>query len=410
MKKSIIIGLGMLASYSGFAQSLAFENAVAAMTKGNMVEAKKFIDEATQKEVKDARIYFTKAAIYQTLADDPKTESTAANGHEVALEAYKKYISLDAKYKAADIKPNIINLAIAGYNKGIGAYNSQQYTDAIKGFGFALDALGIDNNKVCAGDKWVDTITAQITMFKGYSYFNDKKYEEAKPLMEKAVDNPIVRDASLMLNLSQTLSFLGKNEERLALLEKGQKLYPQNKDFRNEVINYYILTNKSKELVEKLEQACIEEPKDAELQFSLGTSYEEMYKAAVKDKAPNANELETKLLAAYEKAQTLDPKRGDYSYNIAAHHYNKAADIGKEMNANTKDKAKYNSLNGPFMQLLAKSEPFFTKAVGLYEAPGSVREADKLNYKNSLLALQEIYKNQNAKEKQAAITKKLMSL
>jgi hypothetical protein len=57
-------------------------------------------------------------------------------------------------------------------------------------------------------------------------------------------------------------------------------------------------------------------------------------------------------------------------------------------------------------ELMKKSMPYMEKAMGLYET-GGVKEADKLNYNNSLRALQKMYDILNMKTQKDAITKKL---
>jgi Tfp pilus assembly protein PilF len=410
MKKIIVTCLAVAISIASFAQSVSLEAAQLYMAKGDWANAKKSIDEGTVKESKNSALYFTKAAIYQSIADDDKNASLAPDGHAVALENYRKYLTLEPKYKMENIKPNLSNLIIANFNKGINAYNAQKYSDAIGFFNAVLDVAKTDNGKIFNGDKFVDTVTTQCTMYKGYCNFFDKKTEEARPLFEQVVENPIVKDADLYLRLANIYQNANENDKWIGIINKGKLAFPKNKDFINEEINYYILTNKTDLLAAKLEEATKADPTNAEMFFSLGTTYESIANPHGGTKPADAAAILAKAATAYEKAMSLDAKKGDYAYNIGALYFNQAVEVNEKMNAVLKDKAKYDLLDKERIALFKKSMPHLEKAMGLFEANGAVKDADKLNYRNTLMTLQRMYIIQKMDAQREVITKKIGSM
>jgi hypothetical protein len=407
--KKLILSIALSVSVAmAMAQSVALEAAQEAMKKNDWPNAKKSIDEATAKETKNAAVYYTKAAIYQSIADDDKVASLASDGHDVAFENYKKYMSLEPKYQADVVKNNLMNLIIANFNKGINSYNAKSNADAIKYFDKIANIAAVDNGKLFNGDKLVDTINTQAQLYKGYAQYNDKNTAEAKKVFEAIADNPIVKDVDLYLRLISIYQVDNDQDKWIGTITRAKAAYPGNKDLRNEEINYYVLTDKQDKLAEKLEEAVKQEPNNAELQFSLGTTYDGIANPRGKAKPANADELNKKAIAAYEKAAVLDAKKGDYPYNAGVLYFNQGVDLNSKMNAVTKEPAKYNPLKKQRDDIFKIAEPYLVKAMGLYEGTG-IKDADKLNYRNLLQALQEIYMATKADAKKAEITKKLSS-
>ncbi len=407
MKKIILSTVALFVGLASFAQDL--ETAQNFLIKGDMANAKKAIDEVAQKDTKNPTVQLLKGAIYQSIADDEKNRDLAPNGHSIALESYKKYMSLEPKYKPEQVKPNLFNLVVANFNNAINAYNAQKYTEAVGNFTNVQDIVNIDNGKLFAGEKSLDTIVAQSKMYKGYSLYNDKKYNEAKSIFEANLENPIIKDADMYLRLSSIYQNLGENEKWIEVVEKGKAAFPTNKDFLNDEINYYVVTNKQDQLAKKLDEATTRDPNNAELFYSLGTTLESISNPKTGTKPANSAELFAKAATAYEKAIALDASKGDYQYNLGAMHFNQGVEVNNEMNKVLNDKKKYEPLKTKRGDIFKKAVPYFEKAMAAYEK-GGVKPADSGNYRNVLMALQNIYNALDNKVAKEAITKKLSQL
>ncbi|MFM2385984.1 MAG: hypothetical protein RL660_741, partial [Bacteroidota bacterium] len=377
MKKILSIAVAVFSMYTAQAQ-LLLEKAQEAMAKNNLVEAKQAIDELTAKEQKNAAVYFTKAAIYQTMADDPKLAPQVPNGHAIALENYRKYAQVDPKYKPALLKTNLINLMIAGFNTGIAQFNERKNTEAVATFKSLADIVGFDGGKVLGTDKFADTLATQAKMYSAYALYNDTKYAEAQTIFEGLVDNPIVRDADLLLRLAQCYSnSTGYDAKYLSVITKGRAAFPANSDLLKLEIDYYAQRNENKKLLELLDNLSKLEPTNAEVQFNIGATCDELAKESAKTDAKMAETYSAKAVAAYEKASSLDPSEGNYYYAIGSHFYNRAADMAPAMNAVIEDQAKYKPLEAQFKELLKKSAPYLEKAVTAFESKGPVKKVNE---------------------------------
>jgi Flp pilus assembly protein TadD len=410
IKKIFTVVAASCAMFNVQAQSL-LEVAQQELGKGNYVEAKKAIDELTQKEQKSASPYFTKAAIYQTLAEDEKLSAAVPGALGIAFDNYKKYIALDPKYKPELLRTNLTNMAITTFNKGIIAYNDKKYADAIASFNSITDIAGFDNGRVLGGQKFVDTIAAQAKMYTAYAYYNDDKIGEALPLFEALADNLIVRDADLLIRLAQTCSRSnGYTDKYLAVINKGRAAYPTNVDFMKLEIDYYAQRNDNATLVEKLEAMTKLEPNNAEMFFNIASTLDEMAKDKAKTDAAASEVLLKRSITAYEKAISIEPTNGDYQYALGAHYFNLAAGLTDAINAAAKDKVKSKELNDRFNGLIAKSIPYLEKAVAAYESKGAIKEVNKINYTQSLGALARAYELGNMPDKKKGVAAKLAAL
>jgi tetratricopeptide (TPR) repeat protein len=404
MKKIIIFALGILCSVASFAQTATLESAQEFVKTNDLTNAKKAIDEVTTgKEDKNASAWFTKGFIYQKISEDVKLRGGTPNANVLALEAYKKFIALEKKLDISLVKDNMLALLGNFFNSAISAYNDKKYAEAISQFDHVLDVKNSDvNGKILGTDKMVDTIIAQSKMYKGYSYYNDKKSSDAAPLFEEAITNPITKDVDIYLRLASIYQNDADNVKWIGTIQKGITAYPNNNDLKNEEINYFLLTNKQDELIKKLEEATVRDPKNAQTFFSLATSYDQM----MKEKSNSDNSvIAKKTITTYEKAISLDAKNGDYVYNLGALYFNQAVEINDDINRNKDNKIKVDALKKNREELMKKSMPFMEKALGIYEM-GGVKEADKMNYNNTIVALTKMYDIMNMKVQKEAIAKK----
>ncbi|MFM2193024.1 MAG: hypothetical protein RLZZ118_1981, partial [Bacteroidota bacterium] len=344
MKKTIILGFCLAMAINSYAQTATLESAQELVKNNDLAGAKKAIDEITQsaKDDKNAAAWFTKGYIYQKIADDAKIKSLAPNGNVLAFEAYKKFMSLEKKLDITLVKDNMMALLGNFFNAGIACYNDKKYQDAVSSFEYVMDVKNSDaSGKLFAADKIVDTIIAQTKMYKAYSYYNDKKNAEAAAGFEEALANPITKDADIYLRLATIYQNNGDNEKWISTIKNGITAFGNNNDLKNEEINYYLLTNKQDELVKKLEEAIIREPKNAQLLFSLASAYDALIK---EKKGADADVFRKKAATTYEKAAAADSKNGDYVYNLGAMYYNQSVEVNENINKNKDNKSMVETL------------------------------------------------------------------
>jgi Tfp pilus assembly protein PilF len=409
MNKLIIIVILIITSVTTFAQNNV-ENAYAALAKNDFYNAKKEIDAAVSSEGNKPKstTQLMKAYIYQSIAGDDKNKSLAPDGLEVALAAFKNYFSLEKKIEPTaltDVTANVKNNVIINYNNAINAYNAQKYDDAIRYFKNIEEATKLNEGKLFVTDKGMDTIKLQAKSYEGYSQLFNKNTSEAKNIFESLQDNKIVVDADMILRLAQIYQGNNDNDKWISTLEKGRKLFPSEKAFVNEELNYYILTNKTDILAVKLEEAVKGDPNNAELNYSLGTTYDALL-AKEGNSDINTKKYTDGAIKAYETAIKIDATKGDYIYNLGALYFNQAAKVSKAIVA-TKDTKKQKELDLVKKGLFKNCLPHFEKAMKIYETGGAVKDYDRQNYFNTLTALNAIYSDSKQKTLEDEINKKM---
>ncbi len=396
MKKTIILSLAVIASFVSYAQS-NLQNAYEALSKNDFLNAKKEIDAAVSSEgaKPKAATQLMKAYIYQSIASDDKNKSLAPDGLDVALAAFKSYFTLEKKIDdLPNVTANIKNNVVINYNYAINAYNAQNYNDAIRYFNNIQEATQLYDGKLFAADKSMDTIKTQAKSYTGYAHLFNKNTADARTIFESLVDNKIVADADMILRLAQIYQGASENDKWISMLEKGRKTFPSEKAFVNEELNYYILTNKTDILAVKLEEAVKGEPSNAELQYSLATTYDALI---ARDGLTESDmkKYTDGAIKAYEAAIKIDGNKGDYVYNLGALHYNKAAKVSQAIVA-TKDVKKQKELDLAKKVFFKTAMPYFEKAMKIYEGTSGVKEFDRQNYFNTLTALSAIYSDNKA--------------
>ncbi len=369
------------------AQTATLESAQELVKNNDYVGARKAIDEVTSNSVNTTgQAWFTKAYVYQKLAEDPRTKSVAPTAQNIALDAYKKYVATEKKLDVFLAKDNVMSLIGNLFNNGVQSYNDKKYNEAIAQFDNVLDFKNSETSaKLFPADKTMDTIAAQSKLYKAYSYYNDKKYTDCISLFEEVASSPITKDADIFLRLSNIYQMDGNYDKMIGIVQKGLTSFPNNSDLKIEEINYYLLTNKTEELIKKLEDATTKDAKNASLLFSLATSYSDLLRS--KKPGLDLSNTRKKAVVAYEKCALMDSKNGDYQYNLAAIYFNQAVEANDFINKNKEDKTAVETGKKDRDLYLSKALPYLEKSVALYEA-GGVKEADKQNFQNAKASLE----------------------
>ena len=222
------------------------------------------------------------------------------------------------------------------------------------------------------------------------------------PLLEACMNNPITKEADVYLMVADIYQRKSNSIKWNETITAGKKAFPNNTNFLREEINYYIVNDKKEELLVKLNEAIITEPKRADLHFNLGVIYDKMANPTDKSgnkltKPANASDQVSKALNCYTKAIELEPTNPDYQLNTAVLHYNQASDVTDEMNKLTTsaiDTKKYDELKKKRDEFFGKAVPYFEKAETLYASKTNDENAKSL-FRSVLTGLREIYAKTN---------------
>lgn len=384
MNKKQVLALGLLLAASAgtsFAQKSkireannAYDEARDALILGEkpkaeqlLVKAKAAADAAVAnaETSNSAAAWMAKAVTYISLSqfDNFLADKT----YKAGFEAFQKAISLDPKIEGkTDGIDNVMqNAGISAFNDGISDFNKSNYEAAISTFDIVKNTLGYKNGAYIKDNKSFDTLLAQANMYSGYSSYYTKKYEEAIPKLESAMNNPITGSSVDLYRVTAMSYGEQKNTaKQMATLDAAKKKFPGNKDIAADELNYYVSQGKEDVLVKKFEEAVAQEPNNAQYVSNLGILYRNM--AMGKDsKAPeNAEELYKKSEASLKKAVSLDGANAVYQYQLANMFVQKADYIAAKMNALGTSKAESAKYDG----LLNLRKSYLQEAAGPFDA------------------------------------------
>jgi tetratricopeptide (TPR) repeat protein len=374
MKRIILVCAFNLAAVGAFAQAGAVMSAESNFASGKLDAAKDAIDKASahEKTGNKAKTWFLKGEIYRGIAADQTGvySKLDTNATVVAYDAYKKAVQLEpGKTYSKQAEESLKGMH---FFAGAAKYKNAEYPGALELFELAKAANPTDTlPPLYAG------ITAQ--QLKDY----DKAALNFEKLIEIGTGMPDIYTTLASIYRSQE-----KNDKALEVLQKGTAKFPGDKTMKSEEFNLYIATGKTAEAKANLEEAIKREPDNATYHLNMGILSEQTGDAA-------------QAATSYKKAIEIDPNSVDANLSMGVLHYNKGADISKQIN--NMDLKQYQK-DGKKMEDELKIHfkaalPYFQKAYQL----------DATNM-NILQPLASIFKVLDMKTEEAKIVKEIESL
>jgi tetratricopeptide (TPR) repeat protein len=306
MKKLLFLSLFNLAVAGAFAQGGAVTSAVSFQQQGILDKAKEQIDKATahDKTKGKAKTWYYRGEIYRGIAAD-QTGMYAKLDTNATIEAYEAF------KKATEVEPGSSfakkaedGLKQMHFYAGAHKYKNADYQSALELFKLATNAAPQDTLPLLYAG-----ITAQ--QLKDY----DQAAQNFEKLIEVGTGMPDIYTTLASIYRSQN-----KNDEALAVLKKGTQKFPEDKALKSEEFNFYISTGRTAEAKANLEEAIKREPNNATYYLNYGLLSEQTGEPQ-------------KAQDSYKKALAIDPNNVDANLSMGVLHYNKGADISKQLNA-----------------------------------------------------------------------------
>ena len=423
--KKLILAFGLLGTFTvAKSQDIVVESALTDLSHGNLDDAKGNIDRAmaypSTKEKPKA--LYAKYRIYMELQVQKLPKYIDSHPYREAAQALIKLAEVKADYEKANVDIGLFNCAIFYNNDGVTAFNNKKSAEGVEcmlNVAKLHDLNGGKRFEKYALDKYpvkkFDTLAANATSSAAISLFMDTNYVAALPILEKVVANPITRNASNYNLLIESYGKLNKEKEIFDALTTARKLFPEDKNLRNNEIYFYFKAGKQDELLKKLEEASAAEPDNADLQFNYGLTCLDIATSKNVDKKPNSAELLKKAEGAFTKAVTKSPDNAIYKYNFGVLYYNQGRDANEKMNdladkINDKTNKNAKADQKQYDELKTERDGFFAKALPHFESvstvfgakAASLSKEEKTTYKNCLSALKDTYtilgKNDKYKE------------
>lgn len=325
--KFLVAGLLGLFTTSAFAQTGAQNDAKDAIKKyqvfksmgtsnimPTLMDGKKAIDKAAAND-KTANMPLTfalKGDIYAILAY--KDSANRATYYPVAEEALKKAKDGDAKGEFKTYTDEGTDyLAEINQAEGVRLYKAQKYDAAYAAFDKYRTLLPEDTSAV---------------YFTGLAAYNAKNYDAALTNFNKLVTMKYNNGGYVYGDIVNIYMMKKDTAAALKAVTEGVAKYPSNADLRQRQIAFMINSGHSKEAVDLIQGAIANDPKNEQLYYMGGVTYNKVGDALaaqqkkLKDQAAK-DKLETEKLddyakAAdfYKKAVELKPDFFEANYNL----------------------------------------------------------------------------------------------
>lgn len=305
--------------------------------------AKAAIDEASSNPATSDwwKTWYYKGMTYKAIAisKDPKVSGLDPNALQVAADAFQKTLTYeDPKLDKNLVRREYASLNNPAFNKGLDAYNTKNYNEAIRYFQMS-ESINLSLNNIDSALTYNIALTA----------LNAQNNEIALSYLDKCIINgfkgasPFAEKATILMNQN-------KNDEALAVIKEGRTKYPNNSPLLTQELNIYLKTGRMDEALSNLNIAIEKEPTNHMFFFARGT---------IQD---NRGNMES-AVSDYNKAIELKPDFFDANYNLGAAYYNAGAAKLNEANDIPPSKVKeYEETRGKALELLKQSLPHLDRA------------------------------------------------
>ncbi len=412
MKKTAFLFLGLLFGAGLFAQNLEALDAL--MKKGKYAEAKTGIDNiaADPKNTDKANVWYYKATIYNNYSNDSSLAANVAYDLKTqAFEAYKKtqqFDKLDVYLKIDSYRPYLYVYS-GFYNLGANQFNKKDFEGAYKSFNKALEVKDfILSKKYEYADQKLSVTDTTLLMNAGAAAINAKNEEGAAGAYKKLADANVSGPDYENVYLYLAGYYNGKKDEAnlQQILTKGKTNYPKN-NYWNEVEMDKLSNGTDKAaMFAKYEELYVKNPANFANDYNYGVElYNSIYGKEGKNTDPAAKE---KLTAVLKSAMAVDTTKDatmlltNHLFNYAADYSTSAAAIKTAKPDDVKKKKELTALANAKMDEVI---PYAETMVKYYQEKPPVKSSQKINYKNALDYLSDIYNVKNNPKKAAEYDK-----
>ena len=418
MKKLSLFAILIAATFFAVAQDIEQIKTFALL--GQTQKGKEAVDKflAIEKNAKKPEAWFYKGFLYN-LASKDSAKTTVENSalKAEAFEAFKKYRELDPKNTLLGEQNNspLFDLYV-GYSTDIGvkAYNSKDQNAAFEGFKkaleihdyiYAADLTGANGFKFTALDTTLTTYTA-------IAAYEAKRPDDAVVYYKKLADANV--SDPQYLDVYQVLADNYRTKKDKAafdeILAKGKKLYPKNEEYWTALEIDYATQGVGKPAIfAKYDELLATYPGNYMLSYNYGV---ELYQYIFSDsvKAAEVNGYKTKLVEVMKGAVTAK-STVEANFLLANFLYNNSIDIDDEKRKikGTKpdDLKKKKEFTAASTKSMEDAIPYAQGVEAAFAGIAKPKNAEKVNYKQSLVILKNIYEVKKDAAKIADYEKKI---
>jgi tetratricopeptide (TPR) repeat protein len=362
MKKLALMAIGAFALNVAVAQTSVRTNAILYTNQQKFDKAKEEIDKAIlhPKTATDAKTWYYRGLIYQSLIGHPVYGKLAANAPQVSYESYSKAIEFDKKggewaTKATKAQKD---LYASAFNAAVNAYTDKNYDLALTNYEMAMKINPQDTTAV---------------IYAAYAATEKKDFKQAKQYY-----NQVLGMGHKTMNIYKPLIYIAleedkDNNEAMRLLTDARAIYPNDKYLMEEELRLYLVTGRGAEAISKLDAAIKASANDPKAASNL---------YAIMGDLQNKNKNQEAALTAYTKAVELDPTNFGANFNLGVFQFNKGAEL-----YTTVAKMDYSTYTKKGKAMEAQGKKSFEKALPYFEKAHQLDPKDK----DTMKSMEKIY-------------------
>ncbi len=381
MKKNLIIGIvSLVISTSTIAQNANRVSAFNYLRSGELDEAKKYIDLATENEntKSDVKTWYYRAQIYDaiTMTKNDKYKTLDTEASDKATASWVKVKELDVKKNYTDESKNgLIQGYTKMYNSGVESYKNADYINAQSKLQKALDFKKNQFNEIDTVTKYYVALSAE----------KNGKYDDAKSIYKELIALKY-GGARTFLDLENACIQSKDDAGAAEALKMGREAFPNDKNLILEEMYAAIRNGKTKDAINNVKLAIEKEPTNANLYYILGTLYYNI--ANPTDKSVKTTDVEkkdysTQSITNLKKAAELSNNNFDIQYQLGVIYYNEAVALNAAAN-NIKDQKKYDIE-------IKKADAKFNEALPYFEKAKTIGTTDANDKKSLLNNMKQLY-------------------
>jgi hypothetical protein len=418
MKKLSLLTIFTLAVFFAVAQDLDEIQKYAFLNQGQ--KGKEAVDKflAVEKNAKKPEGWFYKGFLYNLVSkDSSKTIPESIALKQEAFNAFKKYRELDPKTPLLTEQNNgpLFDLYM-GYSTDIGvkAYNAKDQNNAFEGFTKALDVHDYiyANNITGANGFKFAALDTTLTTYAAIAAHEAKRKDDAAAYYKKLADANV--SDPQYLDVYQVLADHYRTKKDQAafneILAKGRKLYPNNEEYWTalEIENATAGVGKPA-IFAKYDELLAAHPNNYMLSYNYGV---ELYQYIFSDsvKPAEASGYKTKLVEVMKSAVAAKPTL-EANFLLANFLYNNSIDIADEgrkiKGVKPDDVKKKKEITAASNKSMEDAIPYAQGVETAFAALTKPKTSEKVNYKQALVILKNIYEVKKDTAKVAEYDKKI---
>lgn len=428
MKKGFLLLIMSLSAFIVKAQK--YEDIKNKILLNMYKQAKEDIDKAmtNAKFTSKPEAYILKTTIYAGLSMDDATKGTPA-GTQLAVEAdaaFKKYMEMEPALTLMTdpiYQNGPINLYSGYYSAGYTDYSAKKWKEAYDKFKKAVELsdLLIEKKLLTA------TLDTNVLILAGITAETSDQKDEAAKHYKRLADNKVTGEGFESVYRFLVSYYFGKKDytafEKYKAL--GKQLYTESEYFNYDKVDFAVgLVESFDGKLKALDEILATDPNNYKANQIAGEIIYDTLNSRVENPVlpANAEELEKRMVAAFNKAAAAKPESEVAYLFLGDHFINKAVKVNDAREAHAEDTkkrtkpgtmaskedvAKREALDKQYGETLEQAREPYEKACAIFAARPDIDSRTKQQYKKAASYLADIFafKKVQSKGKPADLAK-----